>query len=738
MVYRARDLRHNRPVAIKVLRSGYSEAVGAERFLREIETAARLQHPHILPIYDSGQAAGELYCVMPFVDGESLRERLEREGQLPQRIALRFGLEVAEALSYAHSLGVVHRDIKPENILLFREHAMVADFGIAKIRDVPDAANLTLEGAGMGTPAYMSPEQAFDEPGVDGRSDEYSLACVIYEMLEGTLPFTGRSGMQILAEKAQGTLRPFAQPTDDVPLHVVDAVMRALSRHADERFAGVDEFAHALSTVTASSLPARRRTTAHLERSLAVLPFENATGAPEDEYLGDGIAEELMHALSRFPGLRVVARTSAFALKGRQTDARTVGTTLGVKSFLSGTVRRAGHRLRITADLTDVETGFATWSERYDREMADVFDVQDDIARAIVAALKVTLLGDDARVTSPADGRTGREKRFVAAPTDSLEAWEDYLRGRFHWNQRTTQGMRESMVHLHGAVERDPEFVLAHAGLADALVTMAIYGVMSPNDAMPAALTAAERALAIDPHSAEALTARASARSLYAYDHVSAERDYIAAIKSREQYATAHQWFAMHLLGPQGRFAEGRARLARARELDPISPAIATSGAILRFYERDFEQAIAETRQVLERHPAFGLAEYFLGLAYTATGHVTEALDVLNGATFRTGRNAEVVSALACAMVAAGDDAGARALLAQLETRSHTEYISPAHLALVQAALGDHARALAELDRAAVFRATEMPFAVMRIAFDPLRTEPRFIRMVEQATGHRG
>jgi len=724
VVFLARDVRHDRPVAIKVLHRDFAEMVGPDRFLREIETAARLQHPHIVPIYDSGREADVLYCVMPYVDGETLRERLTREHRLPAPIAIRLALEVAEALGYAHSLGVVHRDVKPENVMLFRNHAMVVDFGIAKVLDAADASMLTQEGLAIGTPAYMSPEQAFGDGTVDGRTDQFSLACVLYEMLEGRLPFTGSSALALLAAKARGTTRTLTLSADAVPPHVADALIRALARDPDARFATVDAFAEALRTesVSTPSMMMRRPVNSvPVERSIAVLPFANNGSSAEDEFLSDGISEDLMHALSKLPGLRVVARTSAFAFKGKSLDARTIGESLGVRALLSGTVRRHGVRIRITADLVDVETGFSVWSERYDRERADVFDVQDEITRAIVDALKMRLLGEPSRL--------------VDAPTVNVDAWEAYLHGRFHWNQRSAAGLRLSVEHLRRAVSIDPNFVLAHAGLADAYITQTIYGHARPDHTMPLALAATTRALQLDPSAAEALTARGSIRALYSYARADAERDFLAALTLREQYATTHQWYAMHLLAPQSRFVDARARLARARALDPLSPAIAASSGILRFFERDYEQAVAEYRAVLTQHPGFDFAEYLLGQAYTAMERFDDAVLVLRHAAHASQRSTEVVAALACAVALSGDEISARELLQELQLRSESTYVSAALLAQIHLALGERELALDALEQALTMRAMEMPLLAVRPAFDALKGDPRFERVLHEATG---
>ncbi|MBX7117491.1 MAG: protein kinase [Gemmatimonadaceae bacterium] len=704
LVLLAHDRRHDRPVAVKVLRPEVALTLGAERFLREIGTAARLQHPHIVPIYDSGDAAGMLYLVMPYVDGESLRERLARVERLALDEALRYGREVGEALSYAHSRHVVHRDMKPENILLQHGHAFVVDFGIAKALE-GDASTTTQEGMFVGTPTYMAPEQMFGEGDVDERADVYGLATVLYEALEGRPPFSGPSATAILAQKAVGTVLAPSRTLEPLPPHVERALLRALHRDRDERPATIEEFITTL-TQPAPVRPAARRSGATVLKSIAVLPFTNASGDPADEYLGDGLAEDLGHALSAIPALRVVARTSAFAFKGRAVDARTVGATLGVGSILSGSVRRAGDRLRITCELIDVESGIQRWSERFDRQLTDVFAVQDEISHAIVDTLRVRFLGETSRI--------------VATPTSNLDAYESYLRGRFEWSQRTPASLQRCLEHLERAIALDPRFVLALAGLADCHVTRAIYGVASPTEALGAARTAADRALAIRADAVEALTARASVRALHDRDWDGAEGDYLAALAGQVQYPLTHQWYAMHLLAPLGRFAEARAQVARARELDPLSPSIAASGGILRLYEGDAEQAVRELHLVLEQHPAFGLAHLFSGLALVETGRLDDALAAIDRAVALSNGSAESRAALGFAQARAGRADAARATLADLERLRATQFISPVLLAQVRVGLGDTAAALADLAEARAVRAVDLPLVRVRPAFAPL------------------
>ncbi|MBL0172181.1 MAG: protein kinase [Gemmatimonadaceae bacterium] len=718
LVFLAQDHKHDRQVAVKVLRPELAASLGAERFLREIGTAARLQHPHIVPIYDSGDADSLLYLVMPFVEGESLRERLEREHQLTLADALRLTLEVAEALSFAHSRNIVHRDVKPENILLFRGHALVADFGIAKrlgrAEDIGESA-LT-DGMFTGTPLYMAPEQMFPDTPVDERADLYSLASVLYELLEGRPPYDGPTSIAILSRKTVRAAPPPRHTLEPLPVHVQSALLKALEREREQRFASVAEFAEALTATPAAPFTARR-SGATTVTSIAVLPFANRSGIDSDDYLSDGISEDLIHALSTLPGLRVIGRTSAFGFKGRSDDARAIGAELGVHAVLGGGVRRAGERLRITAELTEVAGGFALWSERFDRDVSDLFAVQDEISRAIADALRVKLRPETVRL--------------VETPTANFEAYESYLKGRFEWSQRTAYSMQRSLEHMQEAVETDPTFTLAWTGLADCYLTLAVYDVLAPAQAMPKALAAATQALQYHSRSPEGLTARASARALYEFDWPGAETDYVAALGEREQSPVTHQWYAMHLLAPRRRFLEARAHTARARELDPLSPAIAASGGILRLYEGDPEQAIRELELVITQHPSFGLAHLFEGLAHSALERHADAVRTLERAVLLTGRSIESQSALAYALARDGRVEAARAILDSLHHTAATQYVSAISLAQVHVALDEPELALNHLERAQADRAAGLTFLSVRPSFAPLRNTPRFARILE-------
>jgi TolB-like protein/Tfp pilus assembly protein PilF len=713
-VYLAEDLKHHRYIALKTLRGNLAESMEAERFLLEIEIAAALTHPHILPLYDSGEADGIVYYVMPYVEGPSLRQRLQGEPRLPVAEALRIARQVVGALDYAHRRGLVHRDIKPENIMLYEDAALVTDFGIALAVRSAHAGRFTESGIVIGTPVYMSPEQAMGDP-VDARSDLYSVGCVLYEMLIGTPPYTGADTMEITAQKLVDPMPPLRPQREEVPAEVEAALVRALACKAEDRFATAAELAAALEP-RASAAARARRTGGKAEGgpSIAVLPFVNMNADPDSEIFSDGIAEELTNALSRLDGLRVVARASAFAFKGRQEDVRQIGRRLGVATVLEGSVRRAANRVRITAELVSVADGYRLWSERYDRKVDDVFAIQDEIANAIANVLEAKLLGaPKAYAQEPA--RKGDPK-----------AYEHYLRGRHLWNQRSTSALERSVEEFKRALAIDPRHAPAQAGIADSYVILGVYSHRPPDEVMPKAKAAAEQALAIDGSLAEAHTALACVRALFEWDWAAADALFRRAIAHNPQYATAHQWYAMNCLVPQGRFDDARAELDRALALDPLSLAVHTSVGLRYFYARELASAAAALQETLKLNGDFGAAHYFLGHVQIAMGRYDEAIASLQRAVTLQEESAETMAALATAHALAYHRAHAEALLADLVRRAKASYVSPALLAQIQLGLGNDESALERLEEAAERRAADLVWLKVHPIYDAIRGHPRF------------
>jgi serine/threonine protein kinase/tetratricopeptide (TPR) repeat protein len=526
-VYLAQDVRHGRPVAVKVLHPELALSLGPERFLREIQIAARLQHPHIVPLYDSGQAGDLLYYVMPYVEGESLRQRLLRDGRLPLDEALRVTRAVASALDYAHRQQVVHRDIKPENVMMHDGEAMVTDFGIAKAVSAA-ADTLTRTGTSVGTPAYMSPEQAGGEAEIDGRSDVYSLATMLYEMLTGSVPFSG-SPQAIMAQLFTTPAPSLRGQRDDVPDALEQVMRKALAKQPGDRYPTPAQFAQALGWPGALTPPGSPAGSSG-GKSIAVLPFVNMSADPENEYFTDGIAEEIINALSKVQALRVAARTSAFAFKGKNQDIRKVGEQLGVTTVLEGSVRKSGDRLRVTAQLVNVTDGYQLWSERYDRQLDDVFAIQDEISENIVKALRVVL--------------SDKEKRQIEKkpPTENVQAYEYYLRARQYFHQFRRAGIQYARRMFERAIEADPNFAKAYAGIADCCSFMYMYWDGS-NANLEGADAASAKALELDSDLAEAHASRGFALSLrQKYDE--AREEFERAIELNPKLYEAHYLYA--------------------------------------------------------------------------------------------------------------------------------------------------------------------------------------------------
>jgi TolB-like protein/Tfp pilus assembly protein PilF len=594
-VYLAHDVRHRRQVALKVLHPELAHALGADRFLREVETGARLVHPHVLPVFDSGEVDGLLWYTMPYIDGESLRDRLGRERQLPVADAVRIASEVADALSYAHEHGVVHRDIKPENILLSGNHALVADFGIAKAVAVAGGERLTQTGSAIGTPAYMSPEQAAGDVDLDGRSDIYSLGCVLYEMLAGEPPFSGPTSRSLMVKHFTDPVPSVRRLRPSVPESVDRATTKALAKEPVDRFATAAEFGRALAEPAGDVARAGPRGAnltpggSSAGRSIAVLPFADMSAQHDQEFFTDGIAEEIINALTKVQALRVVSRSSAFAFKGKNQDIRQVGEQLNVGTVLEGSVRKAGNRLRITAQLINVADGYHLWSDRYDRELEDVFAVQDEIAENIVRALRVVLSED--------------EKRAIEQPrTDDVQAYEYYLRGRQFFHQFREKGLQFARRMFARAIEIDPNYARAYAGIADC--SSMLFHYWDASDAnLEQADSASRKALELAPTLAEAHAARGLALSLRGrYDD--AEREFDAAIRLDPKLFEGHYYFALARF-QQGHPAEAAKLFDQAAAVRPEDYQAPILGA--QAYDAIGEHAAADATYrravgLVERH----------------------------------------------------------------------------------------------------------------------------------------
>ena len=718
-VYLAEDLKHARKVAIKVLRPDTPAGYEPQRFLREIRIAARLAHPQILSLHDSGECDGLLYFVMPYAGCESLRDRLEREGPLPVDVALRITRAVAAALAYAHRLSVVHRDIKPENILLQEGEPVIADFGVATAVSAAggDSVYITDHGFAVGTPAYMSPEQASAEGGLDGRTDQYSLACVLYEMLAGEPPFAGSGARATMARHAIEPPVPIRARRPTVPVAVERALERALAKSPGERFPAMPDFVAALAdpTLDVASAVAQPGSDA---RAIAVLPFVNASADPDNEYFSDGMTEELITALAKVEGLHVASRTSVFALKGVREDVRTLGARLNVSAVLEGSVRRSGHRLRIMALLTSVRDGRTLWSERYDREVADVFAIQDEIARTIVDTLRATLLQD---LGDPMPVRY----------TANLKAYHLYLKGRYSWNRRTQAAIAEGIRYFEAAIAEDADYALAYTGLADSYALQIDYRGSRVQEGFERARAEAQRALALDETLAEAHTSLAWVTFIYDWDWPLAARHFRRALELNPRYSVArqwHSWFQIAMGNRELALAEGRQALA----LDPASVSIRRSMGWLHYYARQPEPALEQLRRALAMNPTAEENHRLLGLAYIQVGQWDEAAGAFREAIAVSDSPALAEAGLGVVAAARGRPEETHAVLAELERRRGHQYVSPVAFIMLHAALGDADQAFAWLDRAYEERRGWLAYLNVEPMLDGLRGDPRFRTLQER------
>jgi serine/threonine-protein kinase len=710
-VYLARERKHDRMVAIKVLRPEIARLLGAERFLREIRIAARLYHPHIVPLLASNHTDDTLYYVMPYVEGESLRAHLGREPQMALDATVRIAGQVASALSYSHAHGIVHRDIKPENILLSGGIAMVADFGIAMAVEQAGSSRLTEPGLSVGTPSYMSPEQMGGP--IDGRSDLYSLGCVVYEMLTGEPPFNGRTPAAIMSRHALAPVPRIRTIRPGVPEAVERVLGRAMAKIPADRFATADEFAAALEARDTAVPPPLAP-----EGSVAVLPFVDSSKGRDQAYLCEGIAEELLDALTRLGSIRVASRTSAFALSGQGLDVCEIGRRLHVRSVLEGVVRSAGERFRVSVSLTNVEDGYQSWSVRYDCAMADVFDIQDEIARAVVSrlGLGIDLIGGP----------------VVAPGASDPEAYRAYLRGRHFANRRTEANLRQAIASFESALRQETGFYLAAAGLGDAWFMLGVCGAVAPDEAMPRARQAVERAVTSGRESAEALSVLGSVRAVYEWDWVGAEADFRRALALAPGNPAVLHRYALDCLAPRGRLEEAHALLRLASDRDPLSLVTTTAVGWLHVLEGRTSQAVAAFRSALELDPSFGLAKYFLGLALLYGGSPADAVAVLEEAIAVAGSSTETLAVLGSACAGAGRRDDAERMLAELETTATTRYVSPVLLAQLLLSLGRAEDALSRLEEGGERHAAEMIWLAVRPTWSSLRNHPRFQALLRE------
>jgi TolB-like protein/tetratricopeptide (TPR) repeat protein len=701
-VYRAWDPKLEREVALKLLRNilvidedAMSVAINEGRLLAQID------HPNIVRVFGADRFDGSVGIWMQFVNGRTLKDIVKQHGPFGDQEAVIIGLDLCHALAAVHHAGFLHRDVKAQNVM--RESGgriLLMDFGGAAVM----RAGLESDARIRATPLYLAPEVLHGDP-PSVRSDLYSLGVLLYFLVTGQFPVNGNSldDLREAHSRHRRTLLRDLRP--DLPSSFVRVIDDATAALPSQRPASAGVMEVLLESATGRG-PTRRSGPAPAQ-SIAVLPFVDMSPGKNLEYFCDGIAEEIINILTRVSGVRVAARGSAFQFKDKTSDVRHIGSMLNVATVLEGSVRAAGDRLRITAQIVDAESGYQLWSRRFDKSLDDVFAVQDEIATASVSALGL----------QPSD------------PTPRGEAYALYLKGRHYWNQRTEAGLHKSVATFQAAIEKDSRYAEAHAGLAEAYATLGLYGAVSPQEVMPKAKAAAQDAIEILGTLSGPFVTAGCVAGVYDWAWSEAERLFQQALGLNPNHPHTHHWYAINYLVPMKRFEEARQKLRYAVDADPLSAPIRVSCGLLSYFARQYVEGLQELRNSLELDPGSATARLFIGLTLVETGDFDEAVRELQTA-IRLSDSPEMTAALGYAFARAGNVDQARQALGKLFDLSGRRYISSSLIAQVHAGLGDTVLALEWLEKAGAERASDLAWLGVRPVFDGLRLQPRFANLL--------
>jgi TolB-like protein/Flp pilus assembly protein TadD len=707
-VYLAHDSQLDRRVALKFLAPHLCQDEDCrKRFKREAQAAARLDHHSIVTVYEVGDFHTRPYIAMQYIEGKSLKDRLS-EGRMPLQTAIDITAKLCKGLSNAHDSGIIHRDIKPSNILIDTHgNPRLVDFGLAAVQG---SEQLTHSGSTMGTIEYMSPEQVRGDPS-DNRSDLFSLGVVLYEMITGKSPYKADNITATMNRILQAAPLPISQYRTDAPLMLQDIITRILEKESEKRYKSAHEICCELERLAGKSTPVIVQSDP--ESSIAVLPFANLSADPEQEYFCDGMAEEIINALTKLAGLRVVARTSCFAFKGKQQDIREIGHKLNVNTVLEGSVRKAGNRLRITAQLINVADGFHLWSERFDRQMVDVFEIQDEITAAIVKKLKGKLLAQ-------VDVKELKHK------ISNLDAYHLYLQGRYHWNLRSTEAIFKAINLFEKAIALEPKYALAYVGLSDCYGILHQNMVMRPEELYPKAREYALKALELDSDLGEAHTSLAMILFYWDWDWTGAEREFNKAIELNPGYATAYQWYALYL-GSRMRIEEAEACVRKALDLDPMSLIMHIASAWILTCAGRLEEAEMLCQKTIDMNPHFYMVHFSLAYIYFKMDRQRDCISEFHEGLIAYGIVPEdKKSDLRDAVESSNQKKFLEIYVRILEDKSLREYVSPANIANVYLWLEQPEIALRMYEKAVEEHDPELVTIAMDPGLDIIKGDQRF------------
>lgn len=712
-VYKARDTRLQRVVALKILRAeNVADLDRKARFLLEARAASRLNHSNIVTIHDISEEQGICYIAMEYVAGTPLDKRIAGSG-LPLKDAMKYAAEIAAALAAAHSAGIVHRDLKPANIVITDDgRAKLLDFGLAKLKEPGVSASeaetatlRTLSGAIVGTAAYMSPEQT-EGRDLDARSDIFSFGLVLYEMLCGQRAFSGESWISTLVAILHQDPRPLREINAAIPSALDQLVARCLRKDPNQRFKSMVEIQQALAEATLSS------DTKQETASIAVLPFANLSADKENEYFSDGLAEEIINVLTRVPELKVIARTSAFAFRGKDQDLHAIGHKLGVGTILEGSVRRAGNRIRVTAQLIKVADQSHLWSERYDREMTDVFAIQDDIAQAITSALKVKFAGPQ--------------------PIRNIEAFQSYLKGLYFYQRYNPESLAKAKESFEQALAHDPTYAPAYAGLAVFYYGLGALSIKRMKEMAPLAKSCAQKALDLDPTSSEAYSVLGLVAGSVEFDWKSADRHFQAAMAVDPVPPLVRVRYALYFLTPLQRFPEAATQFQRALETDPLAMMVHFGLAFTPYCERQYDRAIEHATRALYLSTDYWLVQFAMGIALSQKERVQQAVASLEAALRLSPSFSLATGFLAAAYARMGNPSHAEKLMEELREKSRNHFVSPACFGVYYAALGQADKMFEFLEAALAERDPYLTRINVEPYFDAFHSDPRYRKLLAE------